>query len=160
MFAAVAAAWVLLVLAAPMVAAGAPASALTYALGALICHQRPERSFHLAGAQLPVCARCFGLYVGAVCGAIAGLLIAGRKPCATSQSDWRRNHAGLRILLLAAAVPTAFTWIVEAAGISPFGNAVRFGAALPLGVAVALTVNYVGCAQPRRTGPSRRRIRI
>ena len=33
-----------------------------YQLGSLICHQRPERSFHLAGVQMPVCARCFGLY--------------------------------------------------------------------------------------------------
>jgi uncharacterized membrane protein len=146
--AAVAAAWVLLVVAAPVVAAGAPASALTYAFGSLICHQRPERSFHLAAAQLPVCARCFGLYVGAACGAIAGLVVAGRNP------------SGLRLLLVAASVPTAVTWTLDAAGIWSFGNAVRFGAALPLGAAVALTVNYVECAQPRRTGPSPRRIRI
>jgi len=26
-----------------------------YAVGSQICHQRPERSFHLFAAQLPVC---------------------------------------------------------------------------------------------------------
>ena len=36
-----------------------------YAIGSLICHQLPERSFHLWGAQLPVCARCTGIYAGA-----------------------------------------------------------------------------------------------
>ena|ERR1035438_8581875 len=35
-------------------------------LGLVIhCHQRPERSFFLRGRQLPICARCFGLTLGA-----------------------------------------------------------------------------------------------
>ena len=29
----------------------------------LICHQNPDRSLHLTGA-LPLCSRCFGLYLG------------------------------------------------------------------------------------------------
>lgn len=29
-----------------------------------VCHQNPERSFHLAGHPLAVCHRCFGLYLG------------------------------------------------------------------------------------------------
>ena len=37
-------------------------AAAVYAVGALICHQRPERSFHWDGAQLAVCARCTGIY--------------------------------------------------------------------------------------------------
>src|SRR5260221_6078532 len=36
-----------------------------YAIGHLICHQLPTRSFHLWGAVLPVCARCTGIYAGA-----------------------------------------------------------------------------------------------
>ena len=38
-----------------------------------VCHQRPERSFHVAGVQLPVCARCTGLYVSGAAGALAAL---------------------------------------------------------------------------------------
>ncbi|MCA1585463.1 MAG: DUF2085 domain-containing protein [Acidobacteria bacterium] len=38
---------------------------LTYVVGAVICHQRPERSFHTAGIKWPVCSRCTGLYAGA-----------------------------------------------------------------------------------------------
>ena len=41
-----------------------------YIAGALICHQRPERSFHVWGVQWPVCARCLGLYAGAAIGAV------------------------------------------------------------------------------------------
>src|SRR5438552_2016659 len=36
-----------------------------YAIGSLVCHQLPERSFHLESVPLPVCARCTGIYAGA-----------------------------------------------------------------------------------------------
>ena len=55
-------AWVALLVAAPLLPA-APA-ALIYVLGSRICHQISERSFHVDGAQLPVCARCLGIYAG------------------------------------------------------------------------------------------------
>lgn len=35
---------------------------------ALICHQRPERSFWIYGMPVAVCARCLGIYVGAAIG--------------------------------------------------------------------------------------------
>lgn len=28
------------------------------------CHQKPERSFFVKGYQLPICARCLGVYIG------------------------------------------------------------------------------------------------
>lgn len=28
------------------------------------CHQKPERSFFVKGYQFPICARCFGLFLG------------------------------------------------------------------------------------------------
>ena len=37
-------------------------------IGYAICHQIPERSFHVAGQQLPLCARCTGIYMGALAG--------------------------------------------------------------------------------------------
>lgn len=30
------------------------------------CHQKPERSFFIAGYQMPVCARCTGVFTGYV----------------------------------------------------------------------------------------------
>src|SRR5258708_33272180 len=41
-----------------------------YKAFSFVCHQIPERSFHLAGHQLAVCARCTGLYVGFAVGAL------------------------------------------------------------------------------------------
>lgn len=31
------------------------------------CHQIPERSFFLFGYQLPLCARCMGIFLGSIC---------------------------------------------------------------------------------------------
>jgi uncharacterized membrane protein len=126
----VALAWCAVVVTAPVaVARGwpdvAPLAAGVYHGAGRICHQRAERSFHAAGLQLPVCARCFGLYASGAAGALLGwTALAGR-----------RRRARDRWLLLAAAVPTALTFTLEFAGLAAFSNIVRFAAALPLGLA-------------------------
>jgi uncharacterized membrane protein len=101
-------------------ASGAVAAGVYTAAG-LICHQRPERSFHVNATQVPVCARCMGLYLSGALAALAAWLGAPRVP------------RGMRACLIAAAVPTAVTLGVEWAGVADPGNAVRFIAALPLG---------------------------
>jgi uncharacterized membrane protein len=40
------------------------------AIGYAVCHRIPERSFHVGSFQLPLCARCSGMYLGAVTGLI------------------------------------------------------------------------------------------
>jgi uncharacterized membrane protein len=44
-------------------------------VGYAVCHQIPERSFTIAGRQLPLCARCTGTFLGAVLGLMAMLLL-------------------------------------------------------------------------------------
>jgi uncharacterized membrane protein len=102
---------------------------LVYAVGERVCHQRPERSFHVGPTQLPVCARCTGLYASSAAGAIAGLWAA---------SSLRGARA--RRLLLLASLPTGFTWTIEMAGLAHPSNLVRAAAALPLGFAAAWMV--------------------
>jgi uncharacterized membrane protein len=143
--------WIVLLVAAPVAGLGGLVSGLTYALGSLICHQRPERSFYIDAAQLPVCARCLGLYAGAA----LGVLISGLTPTVPPF-----DVARLRRGLVAAAVPTAITWSSEMFGLWSPGNLTRFIAALPLGAAVAVTVNYIECARRQRTGPRSPRIHI
>jgi len=125
-----------------------PASiaAFVYAGGSLICHQRPERSFHLAGAQLPVCARCAGVYAGAALGAMASL---GRPNPIASRP---------RAAILAAALPVAATLVVEWAGIADPGNWLRAASGVIAGAGVAavvLTLHYDECARTRRNEPNR-----
>jgi uncharacterized membrane protein len=47
-----------------------PHDALTKAdlIGFATCHQIPERSLHIDGHQLPLCARCTGIYIGMLSG--------------------------------------------------------------------------------------------
>lgn len=103
------------------------AAAAVYSGAGLICHQRAERSFHLAGVQQPVCARCTGLYVSGAAAALAAWLL------------WRRPRAprGIRRVLGLAAAPTALTVALELAGLVYPSNMVRAMCALPLGAAGA-----------------------
>lgn len=41
-----------------------PIPDILYKIGHAICHQIPERSFFVYGKQLPLCARCTGIYLG------------------------------------------------------------------------------------------------
>ncbi len=111
------------------------ASAGTFLAGSLICHQRPDRSFRRGGVQMPVCARCSGLYLGAVVGA----LLAGVRRRGIAQ----RASAAVRLMVLVAAVPTGMTWLGEAVGWLSVADGVRAAAAVPLGAAVTWVVSLV-----------------
>jgi uncharacterized membrane protein len=105
-------------------------ASLVYAAGAFVCHQRPERSFWLAGKPLPVCARCTGLYLSALAGGVLALTLSRRSPAATHP----------RWILAVACIPTAATWIGEFAGLIHPSNLTRAIAAVPLGAAAAWVV--------------------
>ena len=97
-------------------------AAFVYQGAGLICHQRPERSFHLGGAQLPVCGRCSGLYFSGALGAVAAWLLSRRA-----------GPRGTRIAIAVAAIPTALTVSLEFVGLIHPGNVLRAVSALPLG---------------------------
>jgi uncharacterized membrane protein len=103
------------------------AAAGVYSGAGLICHQRAERSFHLAGVQQPVCARCAGLYVSGAAGALAAW-IASRRPRAPRRT---------RMVLVLTAAPTVLTVVIEFVGLAHPSNIVRAVCALPLGAAAA-----------------------
>jgi uncharacterized membrane protein len=122
--------WLLLILAAPVLASEVPAAAaVPYLAGRVVCHQRADRTFHLRGVQLPVCGRCLGLYAAAPAGAFVALLSAG---------DRRRTRAAdLRRILAIAALPTMATLVIEWSGVGGVSSVARALAAAPLGAAVA-----------------------
>ncbi len=123
--------WVLLLVAAPVLP-DAPA-AIMYVLGSRICHQLPERSFYLAGAQLPVCARCVAIYAGFAAAAltvwVARLRLAGFADRLSSRA---------RAAMVIGAMPTLLTVATEWAGLWAPSNIVRAVAGVSLGAAVAL----------------------
>ena len=124
--------WAVLIVSVPALlhseALAAPA-AIVYVGASRVCHQRSERSFRLAGVQLPVCARCAGLYVSAAAGALAVWM-----------RRRRRERAAPRTVLLVAAVPTVVTWVLEHGFGVPFSNVARAAAALPLGASAGWLV--------------------
>src|SRR5215213_929930 len=98
-------------------------STVVYAAASRICHQKTDRSFAIAGIQMPVCARCSGLYLSGALGALAAWIRRVRGPITS-----------IRPVLLAAALPTALTFGLEFLGILAFSNVMRAVAAVPLGV--------------------------
>lgn len=49
------------------------------AIGYAVCHRIGERSFHIGSLQLPLCARCSGMYLGAVTGLVFQSIIGWKR---------------------------------------------------------------------------------
>jgi uncharacterized membrane protein len=87
-----------------------------------VCHQIPDRCLWIASTPMPVCARCAGVYVGA----LASLVL---------RAKWRRSG------LLAALAVVALDVVSEGAGLRPALVSLRVATGFGLGwfVAAALT---------------------
>ncbi len=115
------------VLLAPWLRAGGHVflSGVIYRGFSVACHQMPERSFHLLGFPLAVCARCFGLYVGALAGVAVYPLLA---------RNVARSEQPARVWLFVAALPTTVDFALGFFGLwsnthlSRFLTASLFGA--------------------------------
>jgi hypothetical protein len=166
-FIAAALVWAALIVAAPYLTSRAHTSASAsvlilgvYGVGSLICHQLSERSYQLWAAQMPVCARCAGIYFGAACGALASTSVraigswksrattdpGAVQPEARSLDDRANEKArprslrNARVLLGIAAVPTVVTLLYEwSTGDMP-SHAMRAAAGVPIGLVVAWLV--------------------
>ena len=110
---------------------GHPAFASTiYKIFSFVCHQIPERSFHLAGHQFAVCSRCTGLYSGF---AVAALVY----PLARSLT---RTDTPRRRWLILAAVPLLIDFSLTYFGVWSNTHLTRFSTGALLG---AVAVFYV-----------------
>lgn len=120
------------------------AAAFAYSAGAIVCHQLPERSFFLAGRQLPVCARCTGLYFGVALGLIGWLAI--RRARASGRGLQPRR--ALTVIWI-CGLPTAISWATGVLGWWDSSNATRAVLALPFGVAVGAVAAAAGAKDLR-----------
>ena len=91
---------------------------------AVVCHQRPERSFWIFGAETAVCSRCLGIYLGVA----VGLLFRTSRRIA------------LRLLIAAAAL-NLFDAMTELAGWHGNWQVIRFAFGLLLGGTAALLIS-------------------
>ena len=114
---------------------------MIYAAGSLVCHQKPDRSFRMAGIRLPVCARCTALYSGAVLGMLAWLLVRGR----TRVMD----PTAALVWTTAASVPTGVSVVTAIVGIWDPANLPRAALSLPLGLAVGVLTAAVAARDLR-----------
>ena len=124
-------------------------AALTYLTGSLICHQQPTRSFYRAGSQLPVCARCLGLYVGALVGVAGWAIMSGLGGTSRPRGARLLQPPVVRGALIVAALPTLATVATAWAGVWDASNIVRATLALPLGALIAVAVTAVAAGDLR-----------
>lgn len=100
---------------------------LVYGVASWLCHQLPDRSFHLDSTPLPVCARCIGIYVGAAFAAL-GRVVPSSRPVTPRRA---------RAWLAAAAAPALATLMYEwATGLMP-SHLVRAASGVLLGGGVS-----------------------
>ena len=115
------------------------ASAIFFAIGGMICHQRPERSFFWDGHQFPVCARCTGLYLSAAIGMTGWVVIKMREGWRPRPIDPRMA----RTFVIAAALPTVISLATGALGVWDGSNITRALLSLPLGAVAGVVVAAV-----------------
>ena len=121
--------WVGFIVAAPILSTEGLAAAASpiYKFFSYICHQISDRSFHLAGHQLAVCSRCFGVYVGLLAGVIVYPM-------------WRSIDSIEpipRFWLFLSLVPISVDWSLGVFGIWENTHLSRFLTGLILGSACA-----------------------
>lgn len=130
MTASLAAGWGCALLAAPFLPAAL--SAVVYLSGSVVCHQLADRSYHVGGAQLPVCARCIGVYWGLAAGLLASRLVAAPR--------W---HRGSVLAVLTGAVTLNLVTVVyESLRQVPTPPELRTAAGGVLGLGIAAVVTW------------------
>lgn len=113
--------------------------AFVYAAGSVICHQLPERSFFVDGRQLPVCARCTGLYLSAAAGLLGWVIW---KTTRGGDPSFVPPRAALAIVI-GAGVPTAVSYVTGVIGVWEGSNITRALLAVPLGASTGAVVAAV-----------------
>ncbi len=134
---AVSAGWFALILSSPM----APLSLalVAYALGGVVCHQIPGRSFHAGAVQMAVCARCTGIYAGAAASFLWQAWRERDRVAAGADAGSRHDRVlAARLWLFGGMLPTLMTVGLEYAGLWQTSNSMRAAAGVPLGATVAL----------------------
>ena len=128
----IALALVAMILGAPMAqASGHPGfAAPIYKAFCFVCHQIPERSFHLAGYKFAVCSRCTGLYSGFALAVLIYPIVRSLRQTETPSIVW----------LFLATVPLVIDFSLGYFSVWQNNHASRFATGALLG---AVAVFYI-----------------
>ena len=128
-------------------------SAAIYKTFSFLCHQIPERSFHLAGHQFAVCSRCTGLYAGLALATVSYPLFRSLRSTDTPSIFW----------LFASAAPLAIDFSLTYFGIwqnnhfTRFTTGALFGAVAAIFIlpgVIELTARIAGTFRPEGQPPA------
>jgi len=124
--------WVFLILLAPLAAATdfSAVSNPLYKFFSFICHQMPERSFHLENHAFTVCARCFGIYSGLLGGFVLYPIFRSIETVEPFPRFW----------LFLAMIPAAIDWSLGVFGVWENTHWSRFLTGFILGAACAVFI--------------------
>lgn len=107
----------------------------------LMCHGKVERCLELAGAPMPICARCAGIYGGMLLGILAFRAVP------------LLRERIMRGIAFAAVVPLALDGLTQLAGLRESTNELRIATGVIAGLAFGL---WILCAVERREDASSR----
>lgn len=138
------------IIAAPLVQASGHASVSSsiYKTFSFVCHQIPERSFHLAGYKFAVCSRCTGIYAGFALAALSYPVVRSLNQTATPSLVW----------LFLSVAPLAIDWslgyfsVWQNNHLSRFSTGALFGATAVFYILpglIELTLRLGSGAMPR-----------
>jgi uncharacterized membrane protein len=107
------------------------------AIGYAVCHQIDLRSFHIGDIQLPLCARCSGMYLGAMVGLIYQWVIGRRR---TGMPPWQVIVPTSIFLLLFAVdgLNSFFSLFSNGLGLYQPNNSLRLLTGTGMGLAIAV----------------------
>lgn len=101
--------WLVLIFGTPLLAdSHGVLSLILYRSFSAVCHQMPERSFHLHGFPLAVCSRCTGIYAGFLVGLLIAPLVRNLRECEMPHRRW----------LILAALPMLADFGVDFVGLA------------------------------------------
>jgi uncharacterized membrane protein len=107
----------------------------------LVCHGIDSRSLELAGVAMPICARCFAIYLGGLAGIVLFFALPFRRALPLA-------------VLVAALAPMAVDGLTQAAGLRESSNALRFLTGFPAGaIGLAWLLSRTANFDPAENAP-------
>lgn len=111
----------------------------TDAIGYAVCHRIDVRSFHLGERQLPLCARCSGMYLGFMLGLVSLILTRPRQGGMPSVKIWALLGL-LGVIFVIDGLNSYLHLFPNVSGLYKPNNTLRLITGTGVGLAIAVVV--------------------